>query len=76
MSTVRDIEGAIGRLSRDDLSELREWFSKFDADAWDRQIEEDAKSGRLEAFYQRLQSENEGHPDLPLDDFLDKEELS
>jgi hypothetical protein len=76
MSTVKDIESAISRLSRSDLSELRAWFTEFDADAWDRQIEEDARSGRLDTFYQSLQQENEGQPDIPLDEVLNQEELS
>jgi hypothetical protein len=76
MSTVQDIESAIAKLSRDDLAALRAWFAEFAADAWDRQIEEDARSGRLDAFYQSLQQENEGQTDIPLDEVLHQEELS
>ncbi|MBI3417541.1 MAG: hypothetical protein HY043_19795 [Verrucomicrobia bacterium] len=76
MSTVKEIESAIARLSRDDLAELRAWLAHFDADAWDQQIEQDAQTGRLDAFYQRLERENEGQPDVPLDEVLNKEELS
>ncbi len=76
MSTVQDIESAIRRLSHDDLSELRAWFSQFDADAWDQQIDEDARSGKLDAFYRSLQHENEGQPDVPLNEVLDQEKLS
>jgi hypothetical protein len=76
MSTVQDIESAIAKLSRDDLAKLRAWFAHFDADAWDRQIEEDARDGRLDAFYQSLQHENEGQPDITLDEVLHQEELS
>ena len=68
MSTMKEIESAISRLSRNDLSELREWFVHFDADAWDRQMEEDARSGRLDAFHRSLQQENAGQPDIPLND--------
>ena len=75
MSTVKDIESAISRLARHDLAELRDWFNHFDADAWDRQMEEDARSGRLDAFHQSLQHENEGQPEMPLNDVLNKEEL-
>lgn len=76
MSTVKEIENAIARLSRDDLSELRAWFAHFDPDAWDRQIEEDARSGRLDTFYQRLERENEGQADIPLDEVLKNDKLS
>ena len=45
-------------------------------DAWDRQIEEDARSGLLHAFYQALQGENDRHADIPLDEVLDQKKLS
>ncbi len=76
MSTVKEIESAISQLSRHDLAELRAWFAGFDPDAWDRRIEGDARSGRLDAFYYSLQHENEDQPDIPLDQVLNKEELS
>jgi hypothetical protein len=47
MSTVTEIESAISKLSREELAAFRAWFEDFDAEAWDRQFEEDAKSGRL-----------------------------
>lgn len=75
MSTVKEIESAISRLSFNDLSELRDWFSAFDADAWDRQIEQDVRNGRLDAFYQSLQRDNEGQPDTLLDEVLNQYKL-
>jgi hypothetical protein len=48
MSNVQEIEEAIRRLSPEDLAALREWFAEYDADAWDRQIEQDAEAGRLD----------------------------
>jgi hypothetical protein len=75
MSTVQEIESAVARLSADELARFRAWFVDFDAGAWDRHIEEDAHSGRLEAFYQALEHENEGQPDIPLDEVFGKEEL-
>ncbi len=50
MSTVLEIESAISKLSREELSAFRAWFADFDAEAWDRQFEEDAKAGRLDAL--------------------------
>jgi hypothetical protein len=37
--TVKEIEKAIEKLSEDDLSDLREWFYKFDNEVWDKQFE-------------------------------------
>lgn len=50
MSTVAEIENAVQNLSKDELSRFRAWFEKFDADAWDRQFEDDATSGKLDAL--------------------------
>jgi hypothetical protein len=50
MSTVAEIEAAISRLSRQELVAFRDWFKEFDAEAWDRQFEEDVKAGKLDAL--------------------------
>lgn len=48
MRTVQQIEEAITRLSKDELSVLRGWFEEFEARIWDNQFEEDVKLGKLE----------------------------
>jgi hypothetical protein len=48
--TLHDIENAVAGLPPDDLAKFRAWFVEFDADAWDRQIEEDARAGRLDSL--------------------------
>jgi len=50
MSTVKDIEAAVKSLSAEELAAFRNWFVEFDAAAWDRQIEADVHSGRLDAL--------------------------
>lgn len=50
MSTVQEIEKAVSRLSRQELLAFREWFSDFDAAAWDKQFEEDVAAGHLDAL--------------------------
>ena len=50
MSTILEIESAISKLSREELSAFRAWFKDFDAEAWDRQFEEDARAGRLDTL--------------------------
>ena len=50
MSTIDEIERAITDLSPEDLSRFREWFLEFHAEGWDRQFEEDAAAGRLDAL--------------------------
>ena len=48
MSTVHEIEQAIRNLAPQDLAALRQWFAAFDAELWDRQMEQDVAAGRLD----------------------------
>ncbi len=48
--TIRAIEKAITSLNPQDLSEFRQWYMEFDAEAWDRQIEQDAASGAIDSL--------------------------
>jgi hypothetical protein len=48
MSTVQEIEQAIRNLGPGDLAALRQWFAAFDAELWDRQMEQDVAAGRLD----------------------------
>lgn len=50
MSSVHEIETAVSKLSRQELLAFRDWFSEFDAAAWDKQFEEDVAAGRLDAL--------------------------
>jgi hypothetical protein len=50
VSTVNEIESAVSKLSRSELQSFRDWFHEFEAAAWDRQLEEDARKGRLDAL--------------------------
>jgi hypothetical protein len=45
---VKILESEVRELPRNELSAFREWFIKFDADEWDRQIEADIQAGKLE----------------------------
>lgn len=48
MSRVEQIEGQIQQLSAEELAALREWFAAFDAESWERQIDADAREGRVD----------------------------
>ena len=45
---IEMLEKEVQDLSRDELASFRNWFAKFDAVAWDRQIESDIEAGKLE----------------------------
>lgn len=50
MSTIHEIEIAVSKLSRQELSAFRDWFSEFDAAVWDKQLEADVAAGHLDAL--------------------------
>ena len=47
MSRIEQIELEIKGLSPEELKEFRGWFARYDAELWDRQIEADARNGKL-----------------------------
>lgn len=53
MSRVEALENQVKGLNAEELKLFREWFVRFDSDAWDAQIEADAKSGKLRALAER-----------------------
>lgn len=61
MSRVEKIEHDVRSLSAEELRAFRDWFARFDAGAWDAQIEADAQNGRLKALADRaLKDHNSG----------------
>ena len=61
MSTVEEIKSAISTLSREDYLHLREWFSEKDWEQWDKEIERDSASGKLDFLMEEAATEkNQG----------------
>ncbi len=48
MSNITEIQGAILALPGADYLQFRRWFSELDWAKWDRQIESDSESGKLD----------------------------
>jgi hypothetical protein len=48
MSELEELEKRIRKLSAPELARFRAWFTEFDHALWDRQIESDAKNGKLD----------------------------
>ena len=53
MSKVEQLESQVKDLTAEELAAFRNWFAEFDSELWDRQIEADAKSGKLARFADR-----------------------
>ncbi len=48
MTKIERLERDIMALDRSELAVLRDWFQNYLADEWDKQIEADAKAGKLD----------------------------
>lgn len=40
-------------MTPEELAAFRDWYTRFDADEWDRRIEADALAGRFDALAER-----------------------
>lgn len=58
MTKVQEIQTAIESLPCEDYVRLRQWFSEKDWENWDRQIEADSESGRLDFLIQEAFQSN------------------
>lgn len=50
MTRVEQIENDIQSLSPEELLDFRRWFQEFDDAVWDKQIEADVATGKLDEF--------------------------
>lgn len=50
---IHEIEQAVTHLSQKELARFRQWFEEFDAQNWDKQIEADATSGKLDKIAEK-----------------------
>ena len=59
MSNVAEIKAAIEVLPEEDYIQLRQWFSEKDWQRWDRQIEADSESGKLDFLIKEALNEKQ-----------------
>ena len=59
MSNIETIKLAIEALPESDYIELRQWLNEKDWDKWDKQIEADSKSGKLDFLIADAMKEKE-----------------
>ncbi len=61
MPNVEEIKVAIEALPEVDYVQLRQWFNEKDWEKWDRQVEVDSKSGKLDFLItEALESKKKG----------------
>jgi len=64
--TITELEQAVTQLSEQELARFRAWFEEYYAQLWDKQIEEDAKSGRLDKIIAEVNEEYNAGLSKPL----------
>ncbi len=62
MTNVQEIQAAIESLPSEEYARLREWFMERDWELWDKEIEEDSKTGKLDFLVEQARNEKKkGH---------------
>ncbi|MDX8526719.1 hypothetical protein RFM68_19660 [Mesorhizobium sp. MSK_1335] len=57
MTKLEQIEKSVAELSTEELRAFAAWFEALQADLWDKQIEADAKAGRLNKLVAEARAE-------------------
>ena len=57
MGKLEQVTKSVEALDREDFDAFSNWFAEFQAQRWDRQIEADAKAGRLDKLIARAKDE-------------------
>ncbi len=50
MTKVEALEREVEKLSPEELATFRDWFTEYDWQVWDRQLEKDVAAGKLDRF--------------------------
>lgn len=66
MSTVKEIESAISQLKPEEIRAVGAWLDELREELWDRQIEADAKAGRLDKLMEEAKRDFEAGRCKPL----------
>jgi len=61
MKTLSEIEQAIKELTTVEIRQLAGWLNKYLDDAWDRQMQTDLATGKLDKFIAKVESEIEAN---------------
>jgi hypothetical protein len=54
---VKELEIAVTKLSPSNLNEFASWFENYQENLWDKQIENDVKSGKLDSLLKDVKLE-------------------
>ena len=71
MKTRLEIEQAIKELPTSEARQLADWLNQYIDDAWDKQMQTDLVTGKLDKFIAKVESEIEAKQVRDLDEVLD-----
>lgn len=71
MKTLSEIEQAIKELPTIEARKLASWLNEYLDDAWDRQMQTDLSTGKLDRFIAKAESEIEANQVRDLDEVID-----
>ena len=66
MTKLEQLEKSVAELSKEELAAFAEWFAELQADRWDRQIEADAKAGKLDRLAEKALADHRAGRSRPL----------
>jgi hypothetical protein len=66
MTKLETIEQRIAELDPADRKQLLQWLAQYQEAAWDRQIEDDIKAGRLDAVAEDVLADHRAGRSRPL----------
>jgi len=66
VSKIEQLEQQIQSLSEKELAEFRAWFQEFDWEMWDRQLERDVASGKLDKLAEKALRDHASGKTTPL----------
>ena len=71
MKTLSEIEQAIKELPTKEARQLAGWLNKYLDDAWDRQMQIDLATGKLDKFIAKVESDIEANQVRDLNEVID-----
>ena len=72
MRTVQEIETAIQKLKPQEIHEVADWLQELREELWDKQIDADAKAGRLDKLMEEALEDYRAGRTKPLDEILNQ----
>jgi hypothetical protein len=71
MSTRLEVQSAIEQLPKDEIRDLSKWLQEYLDQEWDREIEADFRTGKLDLLIARAESDIANNNVRSLDEVLD-----